>query len=141
MSKTFVTPMGGENGVWFEKVWEGDVHLTGQTDDVTDGAVDPAGFMAIIIKVTGTVTSSIDRRYAFGYVPRSSGSDFDFFVSANTEKTIDLVAWAFANSTTFWQTHRFPSYVGYANPLSLNIDKITGTFAADLHVAVYGIKT
>lgn len=149
MSKALVTPMGGGNGAGLDKLWEGDVHLTGSTDDLTGGAVDPAQCAFLLVVLTGTLTSEkSDTHYGLGACGTVGLKTYDFSGS-NTAVRIsrlylyDSGSWhtydpdGNGSKNTGWRTQNPFYFAGRKND---SYNDIASGFTADFHFAVYGIK-
>lgn len=144
---------GGGNSLGLQKLWEGDVHLTGSTDDLTGGAVDPAQCAFLLVVLTGTLTSEkSDTYYGLGKCYKGSLSTYDFSGS-KTDVLISrsyLMSYQYnsrswgtynpdtnGNANTGWRTEKPFLFAGREKDSSKDI---TSGFTADFHFAVYGIK-
>lgn len=156
MSKVFVTPMGGGSGGGLEKLWEGDVHLTGSTDDLTGGAVDPTEYAVLLVALNGTVTAALSEVDYIGLGRCKSGSlsgTYDLYMDrTNTALPICLArqyerlsSGSFGTRNTSTSSGAAPSWNTIVPFLFAACKKdssvhLTSDFTADLHVAVYGLK-
>lgn len=148
---------GGGNSLGLQKLWEGDVHLTGSTDDLTGGAVDPSEYFLLIVHCTGTIASQNGTvAIGVGSSSNASGSySHDITVSQKTSGEAEAVSITMLyrknNSTesNFWYGTHTRAYSDKEHfstqiPFSLKGSGSNGyeknTFTGDLHVAVYGIK-
>lgn len=141
---------GGGNPHGLQKLWEGDVHLTGRTDDVTGGAVDPSEYQVLLVRYTGTLKNTADdsRYFGIGKVSGSSNPTYDTIVSKSSEDSVDFTMTYYArgdyNGDVMWMGVRELRYQGSSmmkttEPFSFNVSSTTGV-TINLHFTIYGMK-
>lgn len=155
MSKVFVTPMGGGSGGGLEKLWEGDVHLTGSTDDLTGGAVDPSECILLIVHCTGTVTPQETLKFGVGSCNGTSSSyKYDISLGKKTSGeaqplTITMAYRKCGGGDGIWygehlraisDKYSFYTEIPFSFKACTDSTAIKNTFTGDLHVAAYGLK-
>lgn len=149
---------GGGNSLGLQNLWEGDVHLTGSTDDLTGGAVDPSEYIFLIVHCTGAVTLQESLKFGVGSCNGSSSApSYDLSLNASTtgaamQLSITMIYRQFYDSVKSWHGEHLHQSTGNGlngqfsttTPFSFAGCKTSwtpvNTFTGDLHVAVYGLK-
>lgn len=125
--------------VGLEKLWEGDVHLTGTVEDFTGGAVDLSGYHALMIRYHGHINAS-------SYFGLSGANDRDHD-GTKDDQDVDIVNYIVrkyhgVSTQYFWVMMRdsgsyssLKKILTETGPLRFSM---SGT--ADLHFSIYGMK-
>ena len=93
MSKVSVMSVGGGgvSSISFEKLWEGDVHLTKAVDDISDGALDVSQCRVLMVCYSGSVANEYAAKH-FGVARAkvNSESDGDFKLDKGESKQVNI---------------------------------------------------
>lgn len=138
----FMENRGGANSLSFEKLWEGDLHLTKETDDITNGALDVSQCRVLMVCYSGLVEnkSLSTLTLGMGRARVNSDSDGDFKLSKSESRQVNITSIMVRQRENSWFLLRsIGTYNITSTDTPLKFDA-NGGFAADLRFAIYGIK-